>query len=74
MPRLAEVLPGEVVGRIGHAGTADSKTMGFSARNLGYMKAFAAAWPSEEILQAVPAKLPWTPAIKKIETARSTAE
>lgn len=32
---------------------------GFSPRNLGYMKAFAAAWPDELILQQAAAKLPW---------------
>lgn len=32
---------------------------GLSARNLGYMKAFAEAWPEEEILQQAAAKLPW---------------
>jgi predicted nuclease of restriction endonuclease-like (RecB) superfamily len=32
---------------------------GLSARNLGYMKAFAGAWPDEAILQQLAAKLPW---------------
>lgn len=32
---------------------------GFSARNLGYMKAFAEAWPDESILQQLAAKIPW---------------
>ncbi len=32
---------------------------GLSARNLGYMKAFANAWPEEPILQLLAAKLPW---------------
>jgi predicted nuclease of restriction endonuclease-like (RecB) superfamily len=32
---------------------------GLSARNLGYMKAFAEAWPEESILQQAAAKLPW---------------
>lgn len=32
---------------------------GLSARNLGYMKAFAEAWPDESILQQLAAKLPW---------------
>ena len=30
---------------------------GLSARNLGYMKAFAAAWPDQSILQQLAAKL-----------------
>ncbi|MBN3453338.1 PDDEXK nuclease domain-containing protein [Mycolicibacterium sp.] len=32
---------------------------GFSARNLKYMRAFAAAWPDEAIVQARLAQLPW---------------
>ena len=32
---------------------------GLSPRNLGYMKAFAEAWPDEPILQQPAAKLPW---------------
>jgi len=32
---------------------------GLSPRNLGYMKAFAEAWPEEVILQQAAAKLPW---------------
>jgi predicted nuclease of restriction endonuclease-like (RecB) superfamily len=32
---------------------------GLSARNLGYMKSFAAAWQDESILQQLAAKLPW---------------
>lgn len=32
---------------------------GFSARNLGYMKSFAEAWPDAAILQEALAKIPW---------------
>ena len=32
---------------------------GFSPRNLKYMRAFAAAWPEREIVQASLAQLPW---------------
>ena len=32
---------------------------GFSPRNLDYMLAFAKAWPEEEVLQQLVAKLPW---------------
>jgi predicted nuclease of restriction endonuclease-like (RecB) superfamily len=32
---------------------------GFSPRNLRYMRAFAEAWPEQEILQQLIAKLPW---------------
>lgn len=32
---------------------------GFSARNLKYMRAFAAAWPDEQFVQQVAAQIPW---------------
>ncbi len=32
---------------------------GFSPRNLKYMRAFAEAWPDEQFVQAVLARLPW---------------
>jgi predicted nuclease of restriction endonuclease-like (RecB) superfamily len=32
---------------------------GFSVRNLKYMKAFADAWPDEEIVQQAAAQIPW---------------
>ncbi len=32
---------------------------GFSPRNLKYMRAFAAAWPDEAIVQQLAAQLPW---------------
>ncbi len=32
---------------------------GFSARNLKYMRAFAAAWPDEAFVQQVAAQMPW---------------
>jgi len=35
----------------------DSK--GFSARNIKYMRAFAAAWPDEKIVQQAAAQIPW---------------
>ena len=40
---------------------------GFSPRNLGYMKRFAASWPRKAILQAPLAKLPWFSQIAHIE-------
>jgi predicted nuclease of restriction endonuclease-like (RecB) superfamily len=48
IPRLAKDLSAQFPGM-----------KGLSARNLGYMKAFADAWPDEEILQQAAAKLPW---------------
>jgi predicted nuclease of restriction endonuclease-like (RecB) superfamily len=35
------------------------KLSGYSARNLKYMRAFAAAWPSREIVQQLAAQIPW---------------
>ncbi len=32
---------------------------GFSSRNLKYMRAFAVAWPNQQIVQRVVARLPW---------------
>src|SRR2546427_3533013 len=32
---------------------------GFSPRNLKYMRAFALAWPDEQIVQQVAAQIPW---------------
>ncbi|WP_225443481.1 DUF1016 N-terminal domain-containing protein [Lolliginicoccus lacisalsi] len=32
---------------------------GFSSRNLKYMRAFAASWPSELFVQQVAAQIPW---------------
>lgn len=40
---------------------------GFSPRNLKYMRAFAAAWPSAEIVQRAVARLPWRQNIALLE-------
>ncbi|HRC86728.1 MAG TPA: DUF1016 N-terminal domain-containing protein, partial [Thermoanaerobaculia bacterium] len=32
---------------------------GFSARNLKYMRAFAAAWPERDFVQQAAARIPW---------------
>ncbi len=49
-----------VIGRLANdLKSAFPAMKGLSARNLGYMKAFAAAWPEEPILQQAAAKLPW---------------
>lgn len=44
---------------------------GFSPRNLNYMLAFAKAWPDEEVLQEVLAKLTWYHNLTLIEKIRS---
>lgn len=41
---------------------AFAEMKGFSPRNLKYMRAFAAAWPDRQIVQASLAQLPWYPA------------
>lgn len=47
---------------------------GFSARNLKYMRAFAEAWPDEEIVQQLVAQLPWGHQIAIIEKLKSAEE
>jgi predicted nuclease of restriction endonuclease-like (RecB) superfamily len=47
---------------------------GLSPRNLGYMKAFAAAWPDESILQAPLAKLTWFHNLTLLEKVKSPEE
>lgn len=47
---------------------------GLSPRNLGYMKAFAEAWPDEPILQAALAKLTWYHNITLIQKVKNPDE
>jgi predicted nuclease of restriction endonuclease-like (RecB) superfamily len=47
---------------------------GLSARNLGYMKAFAEAWPDDSILQAPLAKLTWWHNMTLLEKAKTKRE
>ena len=47
---------------------------GFSPRNLGYMKAFAQAWPDEAILQVPLAKLTWYHNLTLLEKVKSPEE
>lgn len=47
---------------------------GFSPRNLQYMRAFAAAWPDESIVQEVLAQLPWYHHIALLDKLRDTEE
>ena len=56
IPRISDDLIAEFPG-----------AQGFSPRNLGYMKRFAASWLREEILQVPLAKLPWFSQIALIE-------
>ena len=47
---------------------------GLSLRNLGYMKAFAEAWPDETILQQLAAKLPWFHNCVLLDKVKNTTE
>lgn len=47
---------------------------GFSPRNLKYMRAFAAAWPDEQFVQAVLAQITWYHNIAIIEKVGAPAE
>ncbi|MEO5340658.1 MAG: PDDEXK nuclease domain-containing protein [Magnetococcus sp. MYC-9] len=50
----------KVIERLAHdLRTAFPNMKGFSARNLKYMRAFAAAWPESEFVQQAAAQLPW---------------
>jgi predicted nuclease of restriction endonuclease-like (RecB) superfamily/ribosomal protein S16 len=47
---------------------------GLSGRNLKYMRAFAEAYPDQEIVQQVVARLPWGHNVRLIETVKDPAE
>lgn len=47
---------------------------GLSPRNLGYMKAFAEAWPEESILQQAVAKLPWGHNVRLLDLVKNPEE
>jgi predicted nuclease of restriction endonuclease-like (RecB) superfamily len=47
---------------------------GLSARNLGYMKSFAEAYPSHEILQQLVAKLPWGHNVRLLDAVKEPSE
>src|SRR5437016_7503899 len=47
---------------------------GLSARNLGYMKAFAEAWPDQAILQQLVAKLPWGHNVRLLDAVKNAEE
>jgi predicted nuclease of restriction endonuclease-like (RecB) superfamily len=47
---------------------------GLSPRNLGYMKAFADAWPEEPILQQAVAKLPWGHNVRILDLVKQSKE
>jgi predicted nuclease of restriction endonuclease-like (RecB) superfamily len=47
---------------------------GFSARNMKYMRAFAIAWPDEEIVQQLVALLPWGHNVRLLEQVKNRGE
>jgi predicted nuclease of restriction endonuclease-like (RecB) superfamily len=47
---------------------------GLSPRNLGYMKAFAEAWPDDAILQQAVAKLPWGHNVRILDHLKNPEE
>src|SRR6266852_3212604 len=47
---------------------------GLSSRNLGYMKAFAEAWPDKSILQQAVAKLPWGHNVRLLDLVKTPQE
>lgn len=47
---------------------------GFSARNLKYMRAFAAAWPEEPIVQQLVAQIPWGHNVRLLDRVESPDE
>src|SRR5207248_5986962 len=55
-----------------HAAFPEMK--GFSPRNLGYMKVFAAAYPDEAILQQLVAKLGWGHHIELLQRVKNEQE
>jgi predicted nuclease of restriction endonuclease-like (RecB) superfamily len=47
---------------------------GFSPRNLKYMRAFAAAWPDEKIVQQAVAQLPWGHNVRLLDRIEGRGE
>lgn len=47
---------------------------GLSARNLKYMRAFAAAWPDEAIVQQAVARIPWGHNVRLLDKVKDPAE
>ncbi|MFZ0962057.1 MAG: PDDEXK nuclease domain-containing protein [Terriglobia bacterium] len=47
---------------------------GFSPRNLKYMRAFAEAWPAEQIVQQLVAQIPWGHNVRILDHVKSATE
>ncbi len=65
----------KVIDRLAHDLRSAFPTMkGFSRANLLYMRAFAAAWPDEEIVQQAVGQLPWGHNLVLLAKLKSAAE
>lgn len=65
----------KVIERLAHDLRVEFPGMqGLSPRNLGYMKAFAEAWPEKPILQQLVAKLPWGHNVRLLDLVKNTEE
>ena len=65
----------KVIDRLSHDLTLAFPDMkGFSPRNLKYMRAFAAAWPEQEIVQRVIAQIPWRSNLALLDKLNRTEE
>jgi predicted nuclease of restriction endonuclease-like (RecB) superfamily len=47
---------------------------GFSPRNLKYMRAFAEAWPEEEIVQQLVAQIPWGHNVRILDNVKTSQD
>ncbi len=62
---------GRVIDRLARDLRRDFPQMtGLSARNLKYMRAFAAAYPEREVVQQVVARLPWGHNVRLVESVK----
>lgn len=65
----------KVIDRLSHdLALAFPDMKGFSPRNLKYMRAFAAAWSDEEIVQRVIAQIPWRSNLALLAKLKSSEE
>lgn len=71
----AEKWGSSVIDRLGHDLRQEFPLMkGFSPRNLRYMRAFAEAWPDEQVVQQLVAKIPWGHNIRLMETLSDSTQ
>jgi hypothetical protein len=69
----AEAWGGKIIDRLARdLQTEFPGVEGSSARSLEYMRALAAAWPEESIVQQLIAQLPWGHNIRVLESVRKS--